>query len=104
MTTTNPHHITGLSDTQDQRLRSVERLTADTSAALNDHLVDCAERSRATAVAVSELTVQVRHLSESQSSLNKLLLSIGLRVSTGLLLLVLSLCGLIFYLVTGIKP
>ncbi len=92
-----------LSDTQDARLREAERLARGTSEALNDHLVDCAERSRVTAIAVSELTVQVRHLSESQSSLNKLLLSIGLRVSTGLVLLVLSLIGLVFYLVTGIK-
>jgi hypothetical protein len=96
--------MSGLSDTQDNRLRSVERLALGTSEALNDHLLDCAERSRVTAVAVSELTVQVRHLSESQSSLNKLLLGIGFRIGTGLIMLVGALCALIFYFVTGVKP
>lgn len=94
----------GLTNTQDERLRSVERLALGTSAALNDHLVDCAERSRQTAVAVSELTVQVRHLDGGLSALNKTLIGIGLRVAGGLMLLVLSLCGLVFYLVTGVKP
>ncbi len=96
--------MSGLSDTQDDRLRSVERLALGTSAALNDHLVECAERSRATTIAVSELTVQVRHLTESQASLNKLLLGIGLRIGTGLVALVIGLIGLVFHFVTGVKP
>jgi hypothetical protein len=75
-----------------------------TSAALNDHLIDCAERSRETSVAVSRLTVEVKHLAQSQDSLNKLLLSIGMRIGGGLVLLVAALAGLIFYLVTGVKP
>lgn len=94
----------GLSDTQDDRLRSVERLALGTSAALNDHLVDCAERSRVTAVAVSELTVQVRHLDANMATLNKTLLHIGLRVVGGMLLLITALASLVFYFVTGIKP
>lgn len=93
-----------LSDTQDERLRSVERLALGTSAALNDHLVDCAERSRVTAIAVSELTVQVRHLDSGMASLNKTLLHIGLRVAGGLVMLVAALGGLVFYLITGVKP
>ena len=94
----------GLSETQDDRLRSVERLALGTSAALNDHLVDCAERSRVTAVAVSELTVQVRHLDAGMATLNKTLLHIGLRVVGGMLLLIAALASLVFYFVTGIKP
>ena len=93
-----------LSDTQDARLREVERLALGTSAALNDHLVDCAERSRVTAVAVSELTVQVRLLDNGMTALNKTLLHIGLRIAGGLVMLVTALGGLVFYLVTGIKP
>ncbi len=96
--------MSGLSNTQDERLRSVERLALGTSEALNDHLVECAARSRATTIAVSELTVQVRHLTESQASLNKLLLGIGLRIGTGLVALVIGLIGLVFYFVTGVKP
>lgn len=98
MTTNN-----GLTDTQDERLRSVERLALGTSEALNDHLVDCAERSRVTAVAVSELSVQVRHLDGGLTTLNKTLISIGLRIVGGLVLLIAALAGLVFYLVTGVK-
>lgn len=94
----------GLTNTQDERLRSVERLALGTSAALNDHLVDCAERSRETAVKVSELAMQMKHLDSGVSALNKTLIHIGLRVAGGLILLVLSLCGLVFHLVTGVKP
>lgn len=94
----------GLSDTQDERLRAVERLALGTSAALNDHLVDCAERSRVTAVAVSELSVQVRHLDANMATLNKTLLHIGLRVVGGMLLLIAALASLVFYFVTGVKP
>jgi hypothetical protein len=96
--------MSGLTDTQDERLRAVERMALGTSAALNDHLIDCAERSRETSVAVSRLTVEVKHLAQSQDSLNKLLLSIGMRIGGGLVLLVAALAGLIFYLVTGVKP
>jgi hypothetical protein len=94
----------GLSDTQDDRLRSVERLALGTTAALNDHLENCAERSRVTAIAVSELTVQVRHLDAGMTSLNKTLLHIGLRVVGGMLLLIAALASLVFYFVTGVKP
>jgi len=93
-----------LSDTQDARLREAERLARGVSVALNDHLEDCAERSRVTAVAVSELTVQVRHLDTGMTTLNKTLLHIGLRVAGGLVMLVAALAGLVFYLVTGVKP
>ena len=96
--------MSGLTDTQDERLRAVERMALGTSAALNDHLIDCAERSRETSVAVSRLTVEVKHLAQSQDSLNNLLLSIGMRIGGGLVLLVAALAGLIFYLVTGVKP
>ena len=96
--------MSGLTDTQDERLRAVERMALGTSAALNDHLIDCAERSRETSVAVSRLTIEVKHLAQSQTSLNKLLLSIGLRIGGGLVLLIAALAGLVFHLVTGVKP
>jgi hypothetical protein len=95
--------MSGLTETQDDRLRSVERLALGTSAALNDHLVDCAERSRVTAVAVSELTVQVRHLDAGMAALNKTLLHIGLRIVGGMVLLIAALASLVFYFVTGVK-
>lgn len=94
----------GLSDTQDERLRAVERLALGTSAALNDHLAECAERSREAAVAVSELSVRVRHLDENVGTLNKTLLHIGLRIGGGMALLIAALAGLVFYFVTGVKP
>jgi len=93
-----------LSDTQDARLREAERLARGVSDALNDHLVDCAERSRVTAIAVSELSLRVKHLDTGVSALNKTLLHIGLRVAGGLVMLVAALAGLVFYLVTGVKP
>ena len=96
--------MSGLTDTQDERLRAVERMALGTSAALNDHLIDCAERSRETSIAVSRLTIEVKHLAQSQTSLNKLLLSIGLRIGGGLVLLIAALAGLVFHLVTGVKP